>query len=118
RMRQIEALVEPLRETGEVKSIFAIAGQGGSDNRGFIVVTLADWADRSRSQQEIAAGLQDGLRDVIGVRAFAMQPNSLGIRGAGQGLSFALVGDDYGRLAEVARTLVEQMEQDPRYGQV
>ncbi len=118
RMRQIEALVEPLRETGEVKSIFAIAGQGGSDNRGFIVVTLADWADRSRSQQEIAAGLQDGLRDVIGVRAFAMQPNSLGIRGAGQGLSFALVGDDYGRLAEVAKTLVARMEEDPRYGQV
>ena len=118
KMRQIEALVEPLREAGEVTSIFAIAGQGGSDNRGFIVVTLANWADRSRSQKEIAAELEQGLRDVIGVRAFAMQPNSLGIRGAGQGLSFALVGDDYARLAEVAKTLVAQMEEDPRYGQV
>jgi HAE1 family hydrophobic/amphiphilic exporter-1 len=118
KIRQIEALVEPMRLSGEVTSVFAIAGQGGSDNRGFIVVTLADWADRARSQQEIAAEVQAGLRNVIGVRAFAIQPNSLGIRGAGQGLSFALVGDDYGALADVARALVTQMEADPRFGQV
>ena len=118
KMREIEALVEPLRASGEVRSVFAIAGMGGSDNRGFIVVTLADWADRSRSQQDIAAELNTALRGVIGVRTFAIQPNSLGIRGAGQGLSVALVGDDYDRLADVARSLVDRMEQDPRYGQV
>jgi HAE1 family hydrophobic/amphiphilic exporter-1 len=118
KMREIEAKVEPLRATGEVRSVFAIAGQGGSDNRGFIVVTLANWADRDRSQQEIAAELNESLRDVIGVRISTIQPNSLGIRGAGQGLSVALVGDDYGRLAEVARRLVDRMEADPRFGQV
>ena len=32
-------------------------------------------------------------RQVPGVRAFAVQPNSLGIRGAGNGLQFALVGN-------------------------
>lgn len=118
KMREIEALVEPLRASGEVTSVFAIAGMGGSDNRGFIVVTLANWADRTRSQQAIADELNGKLRGVIGVRTFAIQPNSLGIRGAGQGLSVALVGDDYGRLAEVARTLVDRMEKDPRFGQV
>ena len=118
RMREIEALIEPLRDTGEVKSVFAIAGSGGQANRGFVVVTLADWAARTRSQQQIAADISAGLRDVIGVRITAIQPNSLGIRGAGQGLSMALVGDDYGELAEVARVLVERLESDPRFGQV
>jgi hydrophobic/amphiphilic exporter-1 (mainly G- bacteria), HAE1 family len=118
KMRDIEALVEPLRASGEVKSVFAIAGSGGQSNRGFVVVTLARWADRTRSQQEIAAELTDGLRDVIGVRAFTIQPNSLGIRGAGQGLSVALLGDDYDELARVARTLVSRMEEDARFGQV
>ena len=118
KMREIEALVEPLRASGEVRSVFAIAGMGGQDNRGFIVVTLADWADRTRSQQDIAAELNGKLRGVIGVRTFAIQPNSLGIRGAGQGLSVALVGDDYGRLADAARVLVDRMEEDPRFGQV
>jgi HAE1 family hydrophobic/amphiphilic exporter-1 len=117
KMREIEALVEPLRTSGEVTSVFAIAGTGGG-SRGFMVITLADWADRDRSQQEISDELTAGLRSIVGIRAFAIQPNSLGIRGAGQGLSFALLGDDYGDLAEVARSLVEKMEEDPRFGQV
>jgi HAE1 family hydrophobic/amphiphilic exporter-1 len=118
KMREIEALVEPLRATGEVTNVFAIAGMGGQDNRGFIVVTLADWASRARSQQEIAEEISAGLRNVIGVRTIAIQPNSLGIRGAGQGLSMALVGDDYDRMADTARKLVERLEADPRFGQV
>ncbi|OZA05878.1 MAG: multidrug transporter AcrB, partial [Rhodobacterales bacterium 17-64-5] len=77
-----------------------------------------DWADRTRSQQDIAAEITAGLRGVIGVRTFAIQPNSLGIRGAGQGLTVALVGDDYGRLADVATVLVEKLEADPRFGQI
>ena len=117
KMREIEALVEPLRASGEVASVFAIAGTGGG-SRGFMVLTLADWADRDRTQQEISDELTAGLRGIVGIRAFAIQPNSLGIRGAGQGLSFALLGDDYGDLAEVARSLVEKMEEDPRFGQV
>lgn len=118
RMREIEALVAPLRDSGEVTSVFSIVGQGGQDSRGFIVITLADWAERDRGQQEIAAELNGKLRNVIGVRAFAIQPNSLGIRGAGQGLSFALVGDNYDELGDTARALVEKMEADPRLGQV
>jgi len=118
KMREIEALIEPLRASGEVTSVFAIAGMGGSGNRGFMVVTLADWETRSRSQQEIVAELNAALRQVVGVRAFAIQSNSLGIRGAGNGLSFALVGDDYGRLAEAARSLVSRMEENRAFGQV
>ncbi|MFN7598162.1 MAG: efflux RND transporter permease subunit, partial [Cereibacter sp.] len=91
KMRDIEALLEPLRASGEVTNVFAIAGQG-SDSRGFMVISLADWAKRSRSQQEIAAGITAQLRGIIGIRAFAIQSNSLGIRGAGNGLSFAVVG--------------------------
>ncbi len=117
KMRDIEALLEPLRAGGEVTNVFAIAGQG-SDSRGFMVVSLADWAKRSRSQQEIAAEITGKLRGIIGIRAFAIQSNSLGIRGAGNGLSFAVVGDDYATLAESARKLVAAMEQNPAFGQV
>jgi len=118
KMRQIEAIMAPLQDSGEMVNVFAIVGQGGQDNRGFMVATLADWAARDRSQQDIAAEINGKLRGVVGIRAFAIQPNSLGIRGAGQGLSFAVVGNDYGALADSSRALVEAMEKDPELGQV
>ncbi len=102
KMREIEALIEPLRASGEVENVFAIVGQGGSDSRGFMVLSLADWALRDRSQQDIVEELNGKLRGVVGIRAFAIQPNSLGIRGAGQGLTFAILGNDYASLAESA----------------
>lgn len=118
KMREIEAILSPYRDSGEVVSVFANTGMGGQDNRGFIVAALADWEDRTRSQQEIAAEITGKLRSVIGVRAFAIQPNSLGIRGAGQGLSFAIVGDNYADLAAAGRRLVEVMSDTPAFGQV
>ncbi|WP_422072182.1 efflux RND transporter permease subunit [Tranquillimonas rosea] len=117
KMRQIEALIEPLRESGEVTNVFSITGFG-SDNRGFMVFSLADWADRARSQQEIVGEINGRLGQIVGVRAFAIQPNSLGIRGAGRGLTFAVTGNSYEQLAGVSEDLVARMQQNPAFGQV
>ena len=89
-MRRIEELIQPLRDSGEIESTFENAGQSGSYNSGFMVMTLAPWDERERSQQEIIAEISRLARQVPSVRVFPMQPNSLGIRGAGNGLQFAL----------------------------
>ena len=117
RMLDIEALVAPLQASGEVTNVFSIVGTGGRANRGFMVLTLAPWDERARSQEQIVGQINAGLREIIGVQAFAIQPNSLRIRGAGRGLRFALVGESYERLAEEAEALVERMQDDPRFGQ-
>ena len=118
RMRQIEQLVEPLREGGEVQNVFSIAGTGGSSNSGFMVLTLAPWQERQRSQNEIVGQLNGMVSTIPGVRAFAIQPNSLGIRGAGNGLQFAIVGNSYSQMGEAAAKLVEKLEADSRFNQV
>ncbi|EKF17731.1 efflux RND transporter permease subunit [Nitratireductor pacificus] len=115
-MRRIEALIEPMRESGEVLSTFSIAGQG-SGNSGFLVLMLAPWDERTRSQQEIVAELSQRTSSVPGVRAFVFQPNSLGIRGSGSGLQFAVAGNNYATLNSVAAGIVAEMEQDPRFRQ-
>ncbi|MEQ8399742.1 MAG: efflux RND transporter permease subunit [Roseitalea porphyridii] len=117
KMRQIEELVAPLQQSGEITNTFSIAGFG-SGNRGFMVFTLADWDERARSQNEIVGDINRALGSVIGVRAFAIQPNSLGIRGAGRGLSFAVTGNSYEQLATVAQDLVARMQENPAFGQV
>jgi HAE1 family hydrophobic/amphiphilic exporter-1 len=118
KMREIEDVVAPFMDSGEVSNLFSIAGSGGASNSGFMVMTLAQWDDRARSQQEIVADINRSLGAVIGVRAFAIQPNSLRIRGAGQGLSFAIVGASYDELSGQAEALVEKMEASPAFGQV
>jgi HAE1 family hydrophobic/amphiphilic exporter-1 len=118
RVREIETRLAPLRESREVRSTFIVAGQGGRANRAFVVLTLAPWGERERSQAEIVADVEERIAAVIGVRVFTIQPNSLGIRGAGRGLQVALLGNDYDTLAEQADRLVAAMEAEPAFGNV
>ncbi|RCS24727.1 AcrB/AcrD/AcrF family protein [Phyllobacterium salinisoli] len=114
---EIEALLQPLRDSGEIQNTYAIAGTGGSSNNGIIVLTLAPWGERTRNQQQIMADVTQRLKVVTGVRIFTAQPNSLGIRGAGNGLQFAIVGNDYEKLQTAAQNVVAAMEKDPRFQQ-
>ena len=118
RMARIENLLTPMKDSGEITNIFSISGFGGSTNRGFISVSLAPQDQRVRGQAAIAADLNKLITQVPGLRAFAISPNSLGIRGGGNGLQFALVGSDYATLASAADTAVNTLSADPRYGNV
>ena len=117
KMREIEDSVEPLRQSGEITNVFAITGYG-ADNQGFMVATLAKWDERTRPQQEIAGDIDDAISEIVGVRVFVIQPNSLGIRGAGRGLTFALTGTDYAQLSEIGESMVQSLRDDPRFGRV
>lgn len=114
-MQRIEENLEPLRKSGEIANLFSISGFGSSKNSGFMVLTLAPWEERSRSQDEIAADVNAAAARVPAVRAFAMQPNSLRIRGGGSGLQFALVGADHQTLTSAASRLVAAMEESGRF---
>ncbi|MBZ9706478.1 efflux RND transporter permease subunit [Mesorhizobium sp. ESP7-2] len=114
-MQKIERLIQPMRDSGEIRSTFENAGQNGSYNSGFMVMTLAPWDERSRSQQQIMAEISQLTRQVPSVRIFPVQPNSLGIRGAGNGLQFALVGNDRKALGDAAVKIIDEMQKDPRF---
>ncbi|MEP9399525.1 efflux RND transporter permease subunit [Mesorhizobium sp. KR2-14] len=114
---RIEQLLQPLRVSGEIESTFASAGQGGSFNSGFMVISLAPWEKRERTQQQIATQISGLLTQVPGVRAFPIAPNSLGIRGAGSGLQFAIVGNSYADLGAAAGKIIAEMEKEPGFQQ-
>lgn len=114
-IQKIERLIQPMRDSGEIRSTFENAGQNGSYNSGFMVMTLAPWDERSRGQQEIMAEISRLTRQVPSVRIFPVQPNSLGIRGAGNGLQFALVGNDRKALGDAAVKIIAEMQKDQRF---
>ena len=117
RIAELERLLQPLRDSGELTNTFGIAGSQGSSNSGFLVLTLAPWEERERTQRQIVSEVEQLLVKVPGVRAFANQPNSLGIRGAGSGLQFAIAGNSFTELGAAAQAIVADMEKDPRFNQ-
>ncbi len=116
-MRQIEAAVQPLMKSGEVTNMFLLAGLW-APNAGFVVLTLAPWEERTRSAQDIVKDLNPRLQKIAGVQISMRSANSLGIRGGGQGLRFAITGNDYGTLADKAVELQHALEDEPDFGTV
>ncbi len=117
-MQKIEDMLQPYKDSGEATSIFSISGFGSNTNSGFIIMTLADWEHRTRSQQQIAAEITQQLVQVPGVRATIRQGNSLGVRGGGSGLQFALLGDNYQTLSDAANKVKAELEKDDKWGRV
>ncbi|MBL8579138.1 MAG: efflux RND transporter permease subunit [Mesorhizobium sp.] len=117
-VRRIEQLLQPLRDSGEIESTFANVGQNGSVNSAFMVMALAPWGERNRSQQQIMDDISKLVAEVPGVRAFPVSPNSLGIRGAGSGLQFAVIGSNsYAELGDAANAIIAKMEENPNFRQ-
>jgi hydrophobic/amphiphilic exporter-1 (mainly G- bacteria), HAE1 family len=107
---QAEALLEPLRQRGEVSNIFAIVGRWDL-NRVFLLAPLTPWAERERSQAEIAATLRDPLKAIPGATARVSQPNSLNLRRSGGRIEFTLTGGNYGAIAAAADDFLVAMHQ-------
>ncbi|MEP3280445.1 MAG: efflux RND transporter permease subunit [Stappiaceae bacterium] len=109
KMKQVESVALDLQVKGEVDSVFSITGRGSS-NTGFIIARLVPWDQRERGQAEIVADINEQLREIPGIAAFARQPNTLGLRGGGSGLRFALTGSNYDVLSDAALILTRTME--------
>jgi HAE1 family hydrophobic/amphiphilic exporter-1 len=110
-MRRVEENLQPLRDSGEIRNIFSISGFGSNINSGFMVLTLAPWEERTRSQDQIVADVNRALARVPALRGFAQQGNSLKIRGAGNGLQMALVGNSNEQLTDAALKIIRKMEE-------
>ena len=111
---KVEAALMELKDKGEVTGALSMIGAGGT-NRAMIVAPLAPWSERSRSQQEIQAELQRGLANIPGLTVSLRVPNSLGIRGGGQGFRFAIAGPDYDQLADKATELANRLSATPGF---
>lgn len=110
----IEQALAVLREKGEVTNVLSLIGRGGT-NGAFIVAPLADWSKRTRTQQQIQAELQKQLETLPGVSIRTISPNSLGIRGGGQGLRFAIAGANYEEISKSAVALTRELSQTPGF---
>ncbi|HEX4879293.1 MAG TPA: efflux RND transporter permease subunit, partial [Limnobacter sp.] len=107
--QMVERALAPYQERGLITDMFTIVGRFDK-NRVFVQANLADWADRSLSQQQIAKEVSKAISDMPGGQVRIVQESSLNIRGGGAGLQIAVLGDDYDDLANAADTLANALE--------
>ncbi|MDH4441486.1 MAG: efflux RND transporter permease subunit, partial [Rhizobium sp.] len=107
-VQRVEENLKPLIDNGEIRNVFSISGQGSS-NSAFMVLTLAPWNERTRTQDMIVQDVNAAAAKVPALRGNVFQSNSLRIRGAGSGLQMAIVGSSHEKLTEAAIQIVDQM---------
>lgn len=106
---RMEAVLQPYLDSGEIESLFTIVGRYDL-NRVFVSAPLAPWDSRQRSQQEIMAEIRPKMNAIPGMRIRVYGSNSLNLRSNAGGLEVALIGNDYLRLYEVAKTMARALE--------
>ena len=108
---RMENILVPLLDRGEITSLYSNIGRW-DPNIVFIVARLADWGDRERNQQEIAAELKPFFADLPGMTTRIFSGNSLNLRGTSSGgLSLALLGTDYDEIYAAARDYTEAIRE-------
>jgi multidrug efflux pump subunit AcrB len=108
---KVEAIVRPLLDAGEVTSLFTVVGAWDL-NRSRVILPLADWSERARSQQEIENSLRSQLSDIPGARVGIWGSNSLNLRSRGDGgVSIALLGNDYDEIFQAAKNFAAAIEE-------
>ncbi|GHA58550.1 multidrug transporter AcrB [Amylibacter ulvae] len=110
----VEEILSSYTQTGEIETVQSIVGVRGGTNA-FIIARLPDWKDRDFSQGELVAKISKQLSTVPGLQVSARSTNSLNIRGAGSGLSFAVTGTNVEAITSAADDLVAAMGQDAAF---
>jgi hydrophobic/amphiphilic exporter-1 (mainly G- bacteria), HAE1 family len=107
---QVEDALKPFVDRGIVRHVFTITGRY-DPNRGYIEAPLVDWSERTVSQRQIEAKLRPKLRRIPGSRASTRAGNSLGLRGAGGRVRFAILGANYDSIYDQTKKFVAAMEE-------
>jgi len=116
-VQQIERLLQRYLDSGEAVAVFATVGglqRPAVGNVANVFMRLAPWEQRERKQQEIAAEVFPLVASIPGVRAFALNPASLGQRGFQPPVQFVIGGPDYETLVQWRDVLLERARQNPR----
>ncbi|WP_137387654.1 efflux RND transporter permease subunit [Rhodoligotrophos defluvii] len=111
--KKVEAILQPLVDSGEALSVTSIVGRGNDPSTALVVVRLTDWDQRQRSQQQIVSTLIPQLAQVTDVRAFPIQLAGLGLRGAGNPVRAVIGGPDFESVKAWAQDMLERARANP-----
>jgi multidrug efflux pump len=111
--RQAEAIVEPLRKSGDIATVFTFTGSQQRAFRSFVVLRLASWEDRKLSVAEIVQKIAPRMGEVTVARGFPVTPAGLGLSGNSTPVVIAIGGPDFESVKEWASKMLAIAETNP-----
>lgn len=118
-VEQIERIIQPLVDRGDAQVIMSNLAPGfqrpAPVNSGLIFVRLAPWDRRHLSQQAMTREIAGSILALPGVRAFPVNPPSLGQRGIQPPVQFVIGGSNYETLREWRDRIMLRANQDGRF---
>jgi multidrug efflux pump len=93
--RQVEEIIQPFVESGEIETVFTFTGWGGRAWRSFVVFRLAPWEERDRPVSALVAELAPRMGEVTIARGFPVTPAGLGLRGNSTPVRVVIGGPDF-----------------------
>jgi multidrug efflux pump len=113
--KELETLLQTVPQIAHTYTMVALGDRPTRVNRAESWVTLKDWKERTKSQQEIVADMNHKLGTLTGVRAYLLNPSSIGDWLEKSPVQFVLGGLDYQELQQVADELVARLVRHPGF---
>ena len=116
-VQQAEAVMQPYVRSGDAIVVFSTLGgfiRPPQGNQANMFVRLSPWESRTRKQQEIVAEVFPKMSALSGMRAFPLNPPSLGQRGFQPPVQFVIGGPDYTTLIEWRDRFMDRARQNGR----
>ena len=117
-VREIEERLQPIIDRGDAKNFLAIVapsfGRPGSVNAAFAILRLKPWDEREVQQQDVTKEIFPALLGIPGVRAFAVNPSSLGRRRFGAPIQMVLGGQNYDELLDWRERVMSRARENDR----
>jgi len=116
---KIRAIEEIFTDYPEISGSFATIGQDQARqvSQANLIVNLADWNERDRSQSAIMQSLRQRFAELPGVEVFVTEMPIVGGQ-RGDPLQFVLRGPDLNKVAELAAELKKKLDATPGMGQL
>lgn len=109
--RQVEEIIQPFVDSGEIETVFTFTGWGGRAWRSFVVFRLAPWEDRDRPVSALVAEIAPRMGEVTIARGFPVTPAGLGLRGNSTPVRVVIGGPDFESVEGWATEFLRRAEQ-------
>ncbi len=111
-VEKVEQLLQPYVDSGQIERIYSVTGRYDL-NRALITAPLRPWGERSMTEQEIIAELEEPVAQIPGaIGRVTSGGGGFSVRNSGASLTFMLTGSNYPDILAASDAFIQAIERE------